>query len=70
MKFYEAGMDMGWSANATESFRIFQSKVLEEYDRIVPEYGLQVVDATAQHHRAAAAVPRAWSRAHLESNPT
>ena len=45
MKFYEAGMDMGWSANATESFRIFQSKVLEEYDRLVPEYGLEVVDA-------------------------
>src|SRR5262245_45378238 len=45
MKFYEAGMDMGWSANTTESFRIFQSKVLDEYDRIVPEHGLEVVDA-------------------------
>jgi dTMP kinase len=45
MKFYEAGLDMGWSVNATESFRIFQSKVLEEYDRIVPEFGLEVVDA-------------------------
>jgi dTMP kinase len=45
MKFYEAGMDMGWSSNATESFRIFQSKVLGEYDRIVPEYGLEVIDA-------------------------
>jgi dTMP kinase len=46
LKFYEAGMDMGWSTNPTESFRIFQSKVLEEYDRIVPEYNLSVVDAT------------------------
>jgi dTMP kinase len=45
MKFYEAGMDMGWSSNANESFRIFQSKVLDEYDRIVPEYGLEVIDA-------------------------
>jgi dTMP kinase len=45
LKFYEAGMDMGWSSNATESFRIFQSKVLDEYDRIVPEHGLQVIDA-------------------------
>jgi dTMP kinase len=25
LKFYEAGMDMGWSTNPTESFRIFQS---------------------------------------------
>ena len=35
LKFYEAGMDMGWSLNAQESFRIFQGKVLEEYDRLV-----------------------------------
>jgi dTMP kinase len=46
LKFYEAGLDMGWSANPTESFRIFQSKVLDEYDRIVPEHDLAVVDAT------------------------
>lgn len=46
LKFYEAGMDMGWSTNPTESFRLFQGKVLEEYDRIVEEFGLTVVDAT------------------------
>jgi dTMP kinase len=46
LKFYEAGLDMGWSTNPTESFRIFQSKVLEEYDRIVPEHSLSVVDAS------------------------
>src|SRR6185369_4304250 len=47
LKFYEAGMDMGWSSNATESFRIFQSKVLDEYDQLVDEFGLHVVDAGA-----------------------
>lgn len=47
LKFYEAGMDLGWSSNPTESFRMFQSKVLEEYDRIVPEHDLSVVDARA-----------------------
>src|SRR6476619_7421026 len=46
LKFYEAGMDMGWSSNPNESFRMFQGKVLEEYDRIVGEYELGVVDAT------------------------
>jgi dTMP kinase len=45
LKFYEAGMDMGWSTNPAESFRLFQGKVLNEYDRIVDEYGLGVVDA-------------------------
>jgi dTMP kinase len=45
VKFYEAGLDMGWSTNAIESFKIFQGKVLDEYDRIVDEYGLSVVPA-------------------------
>ena len=46
LKFYEAGLDMGWSTNAVESFRIFQGKVLDEYDRIVDEYGLGVINAS------------------------
>src|SRR5215212_127617 len=46
LKFYEAGLDMGWSQNAQESFRIFQGKVLDEYDRLVDEFGLSVVDAS------------------------
>jgi dTMP kinase len=45
LKFYEAGMDLGWSANPIESFRLFQGKVLDEYDRIQGEFGLEVVDA-------------------------
>jgi dTMP kinase len=46
LKFYEAGMDMGWSADVNESFRLFQGKVLDEYDRLAEEFGMQVVDAT------------------------
>ena len=46
LKFYEAGMDMGWSNNPAESFRLFQSKVLGEYDALVEEYGLSVIDAS------------------------
>jgi dTMP kinase len=38
-------MDMGWSTNPTESFRLFQSRVLEEYDHLVDEFDLGVVDA-------------------------
>jgi dTMP kinase len=47
LKFYEAGMDMGWSANPVDSFKLFQGRVLEEYDRLVEEFGLRVLDATA-----------------------
>jgi dTMP kinase len=46
LKFYEAGMDMGWSTNVLESFRIFQGKVLDEYDRLVEEFGLSIVNAS------------------------
>jgi dTMP kinase len=46
LKFYEAGLDLGWSTNANESFRMFQGRVLEEYDRIVGEHQLAVIDAT------------------------
>jgi dTMP kinase len=46
LKFYEAGLDMGWSTNAVESFRLFQGKVLEEYDLIVEEFDLSVIHAT------------------------
>ncbi len=46
LKFYEAGMDMGWSADVNESFRLFQGKVLDEYDHLVEEFGLRVIDAT------------------------
>src|SRR3954464_1492298 len=45
LKFYEAGLDLGWSSNPAESFRLFQGKVLDEYDRIVDEYALHVVNA-------------------------
>jgi dTMP kinase len=46
LKFYEAGMDMGWSTDVNESFRLFQGKVLNEYDHLVEEFGLRVIDAT------------------------
>jgi dTMP kinase len=45
-KYYEAGMDMNLSPDVTESFRLFQSRILAEYDKIVDEYGLLTMDAT------------------------
>jgi dTMP kinase len=47
-KYYEAGMDMGLSQDLTESFRIFQSRILTEYDKIVSEYGMITMDATQE----------------------
>jgi dTMP kinase len=39
-------MDMDLSPDVTESFRLFQSRILAEYDKIVGEYGLLTMDAT------------------------
>jgi len=33
LKYYEAGMDLGLSYDRAESFRLFQARILEEYDR-------------------------------------
>jgi dTMP kinase len=46
LKYYEAGMDLGLHDDPIESFRIFQGRILEEYERMIPEFGLTVIDAT------------------------
>ena len=46
LKYYEAGQDMGFSNDRQESFRIFQNKLLEEYEGLTEEFGLLTIDAT------------------------
>jgi dTMP kinase len=46
LKYHEAGMDLGLASNPVESFRIFQSRVLDTYDEVTREFGLPVIDAT------------------------
>ena len=46
IKYYEAGMDLGLSDNPEESFRLFQGRILEEYEKMIPEFDLHVIDAT------------------------
>ncbi len=45
-KFYEAGMDLNLSQDMTESFRIFQSRILTQYGKVVDEFQLITLDAT------------------------
>lgn len=45
LKYHEAGMDMDYSADIYESFRIFQGKIYEEYLRIAKEFKFVVIDA-------------------------
>lgn len=46
LKWYEAGMDLGLHIDPTESYRLFQAKIMEQYEQLVPEFGLTVMDAT------------------------
>jgi dTMP kinase len=48
IKYYEAGMDLHLSQDddIEESFRIFQGRIVDEYEKMVDEFGLVVIDAT------------------------
>ncbi len=46
IKYYEAGMALGLSRDVEESFRIFQSRILDEYDAMAAEMGFHIIDAT------------------------
>jgi len=46
LKFYEAGMDLNLSNDIYESYRIFQSKIIEQYDKMAAKENFAVVDGT------------------------
>lgn len=46
LKWYEAGMDLGLHGDVIESYKLFQKRIQDEYERIVDEFGLAVMDAT------------------------
>lgn len=51
IKYYEAGMDLGLSDRKTTSFRIFQQRILDNYENMVSEFKFQVIDATQSVHK-------------------
>src|SRR5262249_34924183 len=46
LKYYEAGMDLGLARDVEESFRLFQGRILDEYEAMAGEMGFHVIDAT------------------------
>lgn len=45
LKYFEAGMDLGLSSDINESFRLFQGRLFEEYERLASEFEFIVLDA-------------------------
>jgi len=48
LKFYEAGMDLNLSKDLYESFRIFQSRIVSQYEEMSKLENFYVMDASAQ----------------------
>ena len=46
LKYYEAGMDLNLSNDPYESYRIFQGRIIDEYESMVEPEGLTVIDGT------------------------
>src|SRR5205823_8609535 len=46
LKYHEAGMDLGLASDPADSFRLFQSRVLDIYDQLAREFDLRVIDAS------------------------
>jgi dTMP kinase len=45
LKYFEAGLDMRWSSDPYESFRIFQGRILEQYNAMSQEFHFVVTNA-------------------------
>ena len=56
LKYHEAGLDMGWCSDPYESFRMFQGKILEEYDSMKDRCGFVQVDSDRPIHQLQAEV--------------
>jgi dTMP kinase len=50
LKYFEAGMDLGLSNDIYESFRLFQGKIKEQYDKMTNEFEFTTIDAIKNIH--------------------
>jgi dTMP kinase len=46
LKYYEAGMDLNLSKDPYDSYRIFQSRIVDQYESMIESEKFQVIDAT------------------------
>jgi dTMP kinase len=68
LKWYEAGMDLEMAPDEADSYRRFQSLILDEYEKQVTEFGLHVMDAT-KTVQTQQRLLRTAIRAHLPALP-
>ena len=47
LKYYEAGMDLDLSNDPYDSYRIFQSRIIDQYESMIQSEGFTVIDGTS-----------------------
>jgi dTMP kinase len=47
LKYYEVGMDLNLSRDPYDSYRIFQSRIIDQYEYMVKPQGFIVIDGTS-----------------------
>jgi dTMP kinase len=50
LKYFEAGMDLDLSGDAVESFKIFQGRIMKQYETLADKFNFTVLDATKDIH--------------------
>lgn len=48
LKYYEAGMDLKFSKDEFESYKIFQGKIVEQYESMITSQSFIVIDGTLE----------------------
>lgn len=56
LKYYEAGMDLNLSNDIYESYRIFQNRIIDQYESMIDVEGFTVIDGTSDIEQQQAAV--------------
>jgi dTMP kinase len=63
IKYFEAGMDLGLAKDKVTSFRLFQQRVIQQYEKMVPEFGFTVINASLSVEKQQKLVRKAVTQA-------
>jgi dTMP kinase len=70
LKYYEAGMDLDLSNDIYESYRIFQSKIIEQYDKMITKENFAVIDGTYNIEQQQQLVRDKFNEIIMKTKPT
>ncbi len=63
IKYYEAGMDLGLAKDKITSFRLFQQRVIQQYDKMVSEFDFTLINGALSVEKQQKTVREAVNKA-------